>query len=478
MNNISNSDHELIVIGSGPGGYAAAFRAADLGIKVSLVEKDSNLGGVCLNRGCIPSKSLLYISKIVNETQKASEIGVKFKSPKLEITKINEWKNSIIKNLYTGIESLAKRRNVTIINGKAKFISKNELIISNAEKTMNAKFKNCIIATGSKSSNISNIKINHKNIISSKDALDFKSIPKNMLIIGGGYIGLEMATFYSGMGSNIDVVEFSSNILSDMDYDLVKTLKRELNSKVSILTETKVIDVKDNINNVSVSLESSNKEITKKSYDKILVCVGREPNTGSLNLSNADIETNEKGFIEVNSECRTLTTNIFAIGDITGNPMLAHRATHQGKVAAEVIAGKKRVFEPESIPYVIFTNPEIAWVGPSEKELQNKGEKIGIKTFPWQANAKALTLGCSYGKTKIIYCKKTHKIFSIGIIGTNAGDLIGEAALAIEMNAFVEDISLSIHPHPTLTETIANAAEMIDGTITDLYYPKRKISNH
>ena len=470
---MSSEIHELVVIGSGPGGYAAAFRAADLGVKVTLIEKSSQLGGVCLNRGCIPSKALLHVSKVLNEAKEVSEIGINFKEPKININKINTWKDKIIENLSTGIEGLAKRRNVKIINGTAQFESATKLTISSDNGEESITFRNCIIATGSRSSSIPNIVVDHESIITSKDALNFNSIPDKMLIIGGGYIGLEMATFYNSVGSEIDIAEFLPSILSDMDSDLVSVLNKQIDGHFNIMKETKVTGiVKEDSKNL-VTFDSVNDEISEKLYDKVLVCVGRKPNTDKLSIDSTGIELDSKGFIRVNSQCRTLIPNIFAIGDVTGNPMLAHRATHQGKVAAEVIAGQQQTFDPQCIPYVIFTDPEIAWVGASENELKEKDINFKTKIFPWQANARAISLGASFGKTKIIYCKDTHKVLSVGIVGPNAGDLIGEACLAIEMGSFVEDISLTIHPHPTLTETIANTAEMIEGTITDLYHPKK-----
>ena len=470
---MSEHIHELVVIGSGPGGYACAFRAADLGISVTLIEKDTNLGGVCLNRGCIPSKALLHISDVLNEAREASKIGLYFDAPKINIDKINNWKNDLVNNLSSGIEGLAKRRNIKIINGIAKFVSANQISISKNDGSESIKFKNCVIATGSRSSKIPNIKIDGNSILTSKDALNFKSIPDKMLIIGGGYIGLEMATFYKSVGSKIDVVEFLPNILSEMDKDLVNVLYKQIEKDFNIMLQTKVVKITKEDNLVNVTFEKENGHRESKQYNKVLVCVGRKPNTDNISIDSTGIELTNKGFIKVNSQCRTLIPNIFAIGDVTGNPMLAHRATHQGKVAAEVINGEKSNFNPNCIPYVIFTNPEIAWAGPSENEIKDRGIDYKIKSFPWQASGRALSLGASFGKTKIIYSSKTNKVLSIGIIGPNAGDLIGEAALAIEMDAFVEDIALTIHPHPTLNETISNAAEMIEGTITDLYHPKK-----
>ena len=470
---MSEHIHELVVIGSGPGGYACAFRAADLGISVTLIEKDTNLGGVCLNRGCIPSKALLHISDVLNEAREASKIGLYFDAPKINIDKINNWKDDLVNNLSSGIEGLAKRRNIKIVNGIAKFVSANEISISKNDGSESIKFKNCVIATGSRSSKIPNIKIDGNNILTSKDALNFKSIPDKMLIIGGGYIGLEMATFYNSVGSKIDVVEFLPNILSEMDKDLVNVLYKQIEKDFNIMLQTKVVEINKEDNLVNVTFEKEDGHRESKQYNKVLVCVGRKPNTDNISIDSTGIELTNKGFIKVNSQCRTLIPNIFAIGDVTGNPMLAHRATHQGKVAAEVINGEKSNFNPNCIPYVIFTNPEIAWAGPSENEIKDRGIDYKIKSFPWQASGRALSLGASFGKTKIIYSSKTNKVLSIGIIGPNAGDLIGEAALAIEMDAFVEDIALTIHPHPTLNETISNAAEMIEGTITDLYHPKK-----
>ncbi len=465
--------HELVIIGSGPGGYACAFRAADLGINVTLIEMDSSLGGVCLNKGCIPSKAFLHIAKVLNEAKTISEVGVKFDAPSLNIKKINQWKNDIVNNLGSGIESLAKRRKVRIINGEASFNSAAELLIKSKSGKQKIKFNNCVIATGSSPTIIPNIDIDHNIIIDSTDALNFKDIPKNMLIIGGGYIGLEMATFYQSVGSKIDVAEFLPEILADMDKDLVKVLHNEIKDKFKIMVNTKVKNVEIKNDKALVEFETSDNTIKTGSYDKVLVCVGRKPNTEKLNIENAGLELDKNGFIRTNSQGRTLIPNIFGIGDIAGNPMLAHKATHQGKVVAEVVSGRRHFFDPKSIPYVIFTDPEIAWAGPSIQELKQQNVNFKSKIFPWQANGRALSLGAVNGKTKIIYNQDSEQILSIGIVGPHAGDLIGEAALAIEMDAMPEDISLTIHPHPTLTETIANTAEMIEGTITDLYYPKK-----
>ena len=465
--------HELVIIGSGPGGYACAFRAADLGLNVTLIEKDANLGGVCLNKGCIPSKAFLHIAKVINDAKTISKVGVSFDKPNLDVSKINQWKNDIVNNLSSGIEGLANRRKVNIINGEASFNSATELKIKSESNEQNIQFKHCVIATGSSPSLIPNVEVDHELIIDSTDALNLTDIPKNMLIIGGGYIGLEMATFYQGIGSSVDVAEFLPEILSDMDNDLVKVLYNEIKDKFNIMTNTKVKAIKKDNKKAKVEFEAKDGKVNTKIYDRVLVCVGRKPNTNKINIENIGLDIDKHGFIQTNMQGRTLVPNIFAIGDIVGNPMLAHKATHQGKVVAEVISGKRHFFDPKSIPYVIFTDPEIAWAGPSIQDLEKKQIKFKSKIFPWQANGRALSLGAINGRTKIIYDERNEKILSVGIVGPHAGDLIGEAALAIEMDAIAEDISLTIHPHPTLTETIANTAEMIDGTITDLYYPKK-----
>ena len=465
--------HELVIIGSGPGGYACAFRAADLGINVTLIEKDATLGGVCLNKGCIPSKAFLHIAKVINDAKSISKVGVSFDKPNLDVSKINQWKNNIVNNLSSGIEGLAKRRKVNIINGEASFNSATELKIKSESGEQKIQFKHCVIATGSSPTPIPNIDIDHELVIDSTDALNLTDIPKNMLIIGGGYIGLEMATFYNGVGSSVDVAEFLPEILSDMDNDLVKVLYNEIKEKFNIMTNTKVKAINKDKKKAKVEFETKDGKVNTKIYDRVLVCVGRKPNTQKINIENVGLKTDKYGFIQTNMQGRTLIPNIFAIGDIAGNPMLAHKATHQGKVVAEVISGKRHFFDPKSIPYVIFTDPEIAWAGPSIQELDKKQIRFKSKIFPWQANGRALSLGAINGRTKIIYDERSEKIISIGIVGPHAGDLIGEAALAIEMDALAEDISLTIHPHPTLTETIANTAEMIEGTITDLYYPKK-----
>jgi dihydrolipoamide dehydrogenase len=471
MNKMKKCD--VAIIGAGPGGYAAAFRAADLGKQVVLIEKDSVLGGVCLNRGCIPSKALLHISRVIHEAKSLEESGIKFPEPKINLETIRKWKESIISKLNNGISLLAQNRNITIINGNAKFISNSELIINTKKGDQTLNFKYCIIATGSSPSLIPNIPHSPK-IINSTGALNLKEIPKRLLIIGGGYIGLEMGSVYHALGSKITVVEFMQNLLPGADSDLVKPLAQKLKKSFNkIYLSTKVSNIKESDQELLVQFEGENNKSFTESFDSVLVSIGRKPNTKSLDLENAGITPNKKGYIKVNNKRQTENPCIFAIGDITGDPMLAHKATHEGKVAAEVISGLPSVFEPTIIPAVIFTDPEIAWAGPTENELKEKNIPYEKGEFPWSASGKALALNRIEGKTKLIFDPHSKKIIAAGIVGPNAGDLIGEAVLAIEMGADVEDISLSIHPHPTLTETFSNAAEMFNGTITDLYIPKK-----
>ena len=467
---------QLVVIGAGPGGYTAAFRAADLGLNVTLIDKDESLGGVCLNKGCIPSKSLLHISKIIDNSNKASEIGVTFKKPKIDIKKIQNWKNNVIRISSKGIQKLAKIRKINIITGQAKFLSANQLEISDKQnKTIKLYFDDCIIATGSKPQPIAHLNKNHPSILDSTSALNFTKIPERMLIIGGGYIGLELGTVYNSLGTKVTVAEFLPSLLSMADEDLVQPLYNELKSKFeNIYLGTEVTSIVPQNDNSLIATFKNNTSDYKNVFDNILICTGRTPNTSDISIEKTGIQLDQRGFIPVNKQRRTLIPNIFAIGDVTGDPMLAHKATFEGKVAAEVIAGRNSIFNPTTIPSVIYTHPEIAWAGYNEKELNEKNIKYIKSTFPWSANGKAMSVNSNGGKTKIITDENKNKILGIGIVGENAGDLISEAMLAIEMRANTEDISLTIHPHPTLSETIFNAAEMITETITDLYIPKNK----
>ena len=474
MNNLKNTT-QLAVIGSGPGGYTAAFRAADLGLKVTLIDENHKLGGVCLNKGCIPSKSLLHASKLIDHSEEASKIGLKFEKPIIDISKMQDWKNSIIDNLNEGIYKLAKAREINIITGRAKFLSANQLEIADKQnKKLKLLFDNCIISTGSKPQKISHLDKDHPSILDSTSALNFKKIPKNILIIGGGYIGLELGSVYNSLGAKVTIAEFLPSLLSMADEDLVKPLYQCLKTKFeNIYLSTEITSlVPQNDNNVIATFKNKNKEF-KDIFENILICTGRTPNTLNLSIEKAGIKLDNKGFIPVNEQMRTLIPNIFAIGDVTGAPMLAHKATAEAKVAAEVISGRQNSFNPTAIPSVIYTNPEIAWAGLNEKELNENKIKYIKSDFPWSASGRAMSVNATKGKTKILTNLSKNKILGIGIVGENAGDLIAEAMLAIEMRANPEDISLTIHAHPTLSETLANASEILSGTITDLYIPKK-----
>ena len=463
--------NKVVIIGAGPGGYAAAFRAADLGNEVTLIEKDSSLGGVCLNRGCIPSKTLLHISKIIDEAESVEKFGVKFNSPTIDMKKIQSWKNRVIKKLGGGIKLLAKQRNVNVIQGTANFVSSKSIKIINGNNSETINFDKCIIATGSRPVNLPFAKADHKNILNSTSALSLDKIPKKMLVVGGGYIGLEMATAYSSLGTKVDVVEFLPRLLPGADIDLVEVLEKKLRNKLdNIYLSTKVTSISDVNGSVNVIMKTSNEEITS-TYDKVLISVGRAPNTDNLEIENTGIILDENGFIKVDEYRRTNIDNIFAIGDVTGNPMLAHKATHEGKVAAEVCNNIPSAFEPQVIPAVIFTDPEIAWAGKTEEELKEENVKYEKAVFPWQASGKAIAMDRTEGKTKLLFEPESKRVIGVGIVGCNASDLIGEAALSIEMGCYSEDIALTIHPHPTLTETFSNTAEVMEKTITDLYIP-------
>jgi dihydrolipoamide dehydrogenase len=469
-----NEHFDIVVIGSGPGGYAAAFRAADLDKNVALIEKDDVLGGVCLNRGCIPSKALLHISQIIEEAQALEDKGIKFNAPKIELKKIRNWKNEVVGKLNKGIAQMAKAREVQVFTGVAEFNSKNEISIKSKDKVEIISFDNAIIATGSRSTVIHGIPNDHPSVMTSKEALQLKDIPKTMLVIGGGYIGLEMATVYSSLGSKVTIVEMLDSLLPGADKDIVRLLQHKLKKEFDqIMVKSKVLTVKPNKDtSLAVKIDNNGKTIEQK-FDKVLVAVGRKPNTEDIGLEKIGVQLTERGFIKVDEKQKTNVLNIFAIGDVVGEPMLAHKATHEGKIVAEVIAGLPVVFDAKSIPAVIFTNPEIAWTGLTETEAQAKGISYKKVEFPWAASGKAIATGQPIGKTKLLFNPDSGKLLGVSIVGAHAGDLISEGALAIEMGANAENIGLTIHPHPTLSETFANAAEIFMGTVTDLYIPKR-----
>jgi len=472
---MSSKKHiDIIVIGSGPGGYAAGFRAADLGRQVLIVDKDPTLGGVCLNRGCIPSKTLLHIARVLEETESLKNMGVGFSKPKIDIDGVRSWKSKIVTQLSSGISQMAKARKVQTVQGEATFLSNSEIQIKSESKKQVVTFDHCIIAAGSSSSTIPGIPTENKDVLTSRTALDLVRVPKNLLIIGGGYIGLEMGTVFNSLGSVVSVAEFLPNLLPGADADLVKPLARKLKKQFEeIYLSTKITSVNPSkLKGLTVTMEKEGKTSTKK-FDQVLVAVGRKPNTKNIGLENTTIIINDRGFITVDKCQKTNVDNVYAIGDIAGDPMLAHKATHEGKVAAEVICGLPAEFDAKAIPAVIFTDPEIAWVGITETEAKEKSIPYQKGEFPWAASGKSLAMGRNEGRTKIIFDPDTKRTIGVGIVGPNAGDLISEGALAIEMGADAEDISLTIHPHPTLGETFANAAEVFEGTVTDLYIPKK-----
>ena len=467
--NSNKINTDLLVLGAGPGGYTAAFRDADLGLNVTLVERWPVLGGVCLNVGCIPSKALLHAAKVIDDAAAMGDHGIKFSKPKINPKLLNSWKDSIIKKLTTGLDQLAKQRKVKVIYGNGNFISPNELILNDKDIIS---FSQCIIAVGSESASLPDMP-DDKRIMNSSSALEIESIPKNLLVVGGGIIGLEMACVYSSLGAEVSIVELTDSLMPETDSDLVQPyLKIIKNRYKDILLNTKVKNMKANGSGIKVIFETDEK-IEEKNYERVLVAVGRRSNGLDIDLQNAGVAVDDQGIITVDKKMKTNQSHIFAIGDITGNPMLAHKASHQGKVAAEVAAGLKSAFDARVIPSVAYTDPEIAWVGLTENEAKQSGINYEKTKFPWAASGRSLTNSRDEGFTKLLFDKETGRVIGGGIIGNCAGDLIAEVALAIEMGADAADIGMTVHPHPTLSETIAFAAEAQEGVLTDLYMPKK-----
>ena len=465
---------EVVVLGAGPGGYTAAFRAADLGKKVVLVERYDSLGGVCLNVGCIPSKALLHTAQIINEAAHMKANGVDFGKPKFDLGGINGFKSKVVGKLTGGLAGLAKQRKVTVVHGVGEFVDANHLRVDKDGESTVIGFEHCIIAAGSQATEIPSFPNDDERLMDSTDALELNNVPKKLLIVGGGIIGLEMATVYHALGSEITVVEFMDSLIPGCDKDLVRALNKIISKRYkSILLKTRVTEIKAQKNGLKVSFEGA-KAPDPTLYDKVLVAVGRRPNGHRIGADKAGVNVDEAGFIAVDKQMRTNVVNIFAIGDIVGNPMLAHKATHEGKVAAEVIAGMKSTFEPLTIPSVAYTDPEVAWMGLNEIEAKEKGIEYEKGAFPWAASGRALGIDRDEGMTKVLFDKESMRILGAGIVGPNAGELIAEAVLALEMGADAEDIGLTIHAHPTLSETFNFAAEMAEGTITDLYIPRKK----
>jgi len=465
---------EVVVLGAGPGGYTAAFRAADLGKQVVLIEKHASLGGVCLNVGCIPSKALLHVAKVISEADEVAHHGVTFSKPKIDIDKIRGWKESVIAKLTGGLAGLAKQRKVQVVHGTAKFTSPNSLAVQTAEGEKIVTFDHAIVAAGSSVARIPGFPYDDARIIDSTGALALADVPKRMLIIGGGIIGLEMATVYDALGSKISVVELMDQLMPGADKDMVKPLHTRIAKRYeAIYLKTKVTRIEALPGGLMVTFEGEQAP-KPQLYDRVLMAVGRRPNGREINAEAAGLVVNERGFIPVDKQQRTNVPHIYAIGDIVGDPMLAHKAVHEGKVAAENIAGHKAFFEPLTIPSVAYTDPEIAWMGLTETQAKAQGIEYEKASFPWAASGRALSIGREEGSTKLLLDPRTRRILGAGIVGTNAGELIAEAVLALEMGADMEDIGLTIHPHPTLSETLGFAAEIAEGSITDLYMPKKK----
>ncbi len=464
---------EVVVLGAGPGGYTAAFRAADLGKNTILVERYPTLGGVCLNVGCIPSKALLHTAEVIEETRAMAKHGVVFGAPQLDIEKLRGWKDSVVGRLTKGLAGLAKQRKVQTVQGHGRFLDAHILEVDTESGTVRIGFENAVIAAGSQATQIPSFPNDDPRLMDSTDALALDEIPGRMLIIGGGIIGLEMAAVYHALGARVTVVELLDSLIPGCDPDLVRPLQKLIEKKYErIVLGTKVTGITAQTDGLEVSLDGP-KGTETQSFDRILVAVGRRPNGGRIGADKAGVHVDEHGFIPVDKQQRTNVAHIFAIGDIVGQPMLAHKATHEGKVAAEVCAGLKSAFDAATIPSVAYTDPEVAWSGMSEAELKAQNIAYDKGVFPWAASGRSLGMGRSEGITKLLFDKDTGRLIGAGIVGNHAGDLIAEATLAIEMGADAEDLGLTIHPHPTLSETVNFAAEMVTGTITDLYVPKR-----
>ncbi len=466
---------KLTVIGGGPGGYAAAFLAADLGMDVTLIDLDKNPGGVCLYRGCIPSKALLHVAKLIHEAEEAKNWGIEFGTPRIDIDKLRDFKNKVVEKLTSGLGQISKQRKINFIQGRASFINSSSLKIEKVDgQTIEHTFEKAIIATGSVITTIPSLDIKSKRLLNSTSALDLPEIPKSLLVVGGGYIGLELGSVYQALGTKVSVVEMMPGLLPGADRDLVNYLSMRIKkSFAEIMTKSKVLEIKEVKDGLSVKIQDDKGEVADKVYDYVLMSIGRKPETRGLGLENTKVTVTDRGWIKVDKQLRTTDPNIFAIGDIAGEPMLAHKASHEGRVAVEVIAGHKVTFEPLAIPAVVFTDPEIAWAGITEEQAKKDGIKHEVAKFPWAASGRAVTLDRNDGVTKLIVDPDTQRILGVGICGPNAGELIAEGVLAIEMGANVTDLKLTIHPHPTLSETIMDAAEVFFGQSSHFYKPKK-----
>jgi dihydrolipoamide dehydrogenase len=470
-----SSTLNIAIIGAGPGGYAAAFLAADLGLKVKLIDPELNPGGVCLYRGCIPSKALLHVAKLIDETRHAKNWGIEYTDPKIDLTNLRSWKEGVIKKLTGGLGQLSKQRKVEYIQGRAAFENSNTLLVTRANGSEDSlTFDRIIIATGSRPAIIPSLKLDTPRMMDSTSALDISDVPGTLLVVGGGYIGLELGTVYAALGSKVSVVEMLPGLLPGADRDLVLPLHKRMEKIFdAILLNTTVAAVKEEPNGIRVTFDGSEVKEREKVFDKVLVSVGRKPNSEIPGLEKTQAKVSQRGFIQVNKQLQTDDPAICAIGDVVGEPMLAHKAMHEGRTAAEAIAGHKVAFEPNAIPAVVFTDPEVAWCGLTDTQAQKENREVKIAKFPWAASGRAMTLDRIEGMTKLIIDPQTERVLGVGIVGVGAGDLIAEGVLAIEMGALAKDVALTIHPHPTLSETLMEASEVFFGTSTDVYRPKR-----
>ena len=465
---------QVVVLGSGPGGYTAAFRAADLGQNTVLIERYAALGGVCLNVGCIPSKALLHAARVIDEAAHSADIGIAFGAPKIDLGKLRAYKDKVVAQMNGGLAGMAKQRKVTVVQGTGTFVSAHEIEVETKDGNKLVRFEKAIIAAGSQAVKLPGFPWDDSRMMDSTDALDLTDIPKKLLVVGGGIIGLEMACVYDALGSEVTVVELMDQLMPGADPDLVRPLQQRLSKRYAgIHLKVKVAKIEAEKNGLKATFEGE-KAPEPQLYDRVLVAIGRAPNGGRIGADKAGVRVTERGFIPVDKQMRTNVPHIFAIGDLVGQPMLAHKATHEGKVAAEVAAGQKSEFVARVIPSVAYTDPEIAWVGLTETEAKKQGVHYGVGKFPHVASGRAVGIGRTEGFTKLLFDEATHRIIGAGIVAPNAGDLIAEAALAIEMGAEAADIGLTIHPHPTLSESVGMAAEVYEGTITDLYLPKKK----
>ena len=465
-------DFDLVVIGAGPGGYTAAFRGADLGLAVALVERGPTLGGVCLNVGCIPSKALLHAARVIEDAESMADFGVRFGPPEIDAGKLRDWKNGIVARLTSGLDTLARQRKVTVIRGDAAFVAEHEIQVDEGGAKRAVSFDKCIIATGSESLRLPGLPDDPR-IIDSTGALEL-DLPGSLLVVGGGIIGLEMATVYDALGVDVSVVELTPGLMPGCDRDLVRVLEKRITGRyVRILTGTRMAGIEATAAGLSVAFDGAGAPEAQL-FGKVLLAVGRSPNGRRIGAAAAGVHVDERGFIPADRQMRTNVPHIFAIGDVVGQPMLAHKATHEGKVAAEAAAGLKSFFDAKVIPSVAYTDPELAWVGLTETDARARGVPFEKASFPWSASGRSLALGRDEGFTKLLFDPQTHRVLGGGIVGTNAGDLIAEVALAVELGADAADLALTVHPHPTLSETVAFAAEAFEGTLTDLYLPRRK----